>query len=561
MINNYIRGGQIFLHKIRMIAQVWDNTLLISFIISILFSSILTYERFLTLDFYSGITYAKALIVSPLDRIFPESEPVKISAISKMGTYSKNIEAREILKHEGFKRRYDLIIGTFLSSLILALWIMAGFSIVIILLWSKFGKVSSSKAIIKGGNILSALDVAKILRKQFMASEFTIGKMPLVKNSETSHILITGTTGSGKTSCMNEIMPQIRSKNQPAIIVDYTGLMTKRYYDESRGDAIITNSEAGGYIWDFWEDIKDEDNLAIIAASLFENKGGGYDEMWNNASKQFFKDSVRYIAKNNIPKISDLYKLLSIESLEKVHNILKGSVSSSMLDPNNEKTAMSVRTNTIAFIDWMENFRDGNRKISLSNWFTEKRLAKGSWLFLKSSPKQRTKLKAFYSMLLDLSINQIMELGEDYDRRLWMIIDELPALKKLPSLSIALSEFRKYGCSIMASMQSPHQLFEIYGQNNAYSMLDQFNTKFIFRTDEHNFANYLCKGFGDIEYKEAQENYSYGSHEVRDGVHISHIEKKKPILTPADLANLPNLEAYVKLPVADVKVAKVTIKF
>ncbi len=561
MINNYIRGGQIFLHKLRMIKQVWDKTLLIASIVSILLSTFLTYDKFLHLDFYSGLTYLKAIIVSPLDRIFPNSSPVKISAMNNMGVYSKNIDAKEILKHQGFKRRYDLIISTFLSSLILGLWIMLGFSVIIIFVWTKFGKASSSKDIIKGGSILSAVEVSKILKKQFMASDFVIGKMPLVKNSETSHILITGTTGSGKTSCMNEIMPQIRSYNHPAIIVDYTGQMTKKYYDESRGDAIITNNEAGAHIWDFWEDIKDEDNLAIIANSLFTDRGSGYDEMWNNASKQFFKDSARHIAKNNTPKISDLYRLLSIMTLSEVHEALKGSVSASMLDPNNEKTAMSVRTNTIAFIDWMENFREGQRKLSLSNWFSEKKLERGSWLFFKSTPKQRTKLRNFYSMLLDLCINQIMELGQDYDRRIWMVIDELPSLKKLPSLAQALSEFRKYGGCIMASMQSPHQLFELYGQNNAYAMLDQFNTKFIFRTDEHNFASYICKGFGDIEYKEQQENYSYGSHEVRDGVHISSIERKKPLLTPDDLASLANLEAYVKLPIANVRVAKITVGF
>ena len=162
-------------------------------------------------------------------------------------------------------------------------------------------------------------------------------------------------------------------------------------------------------------------------------------------------------------------------------------------------------------------------------------------------------------MLLDLCMNQIMELGEDLDRRIWMVIDELPSLKKLPSLAPSLSEFRKYGGCILASMQSPHQLFEIYGQHSAYSMLDQFNTKFIFRTDEHNFASYLCKGFGEVEYKESQENYSYGSHEMRDGVSTQIIEKRKPLLTPKDLAVLDNLEAYVKLPEKAISVAKIKI--
>jgi type IV secretory pathway TraG/TraD family ATPase VirD4 len=315
------------------------------------------------------------------------------------------------------------------------------------------------------------------------------------------------------------------------------------------------------YSWDFWEDIKDEDNLEIIANALFADKGSGYDEMWNNTSKQLFKDAVHYVATFDEPKVSDLYKLLAKDSIKDIHKKLVGTASASMLDPSNEKTAMSVRTNTIAFISWMENFKETENKVSISKWFTEKNLNQGNWLFFKSTPKQRVKLRAFYSMLLDLCMNQIMELGENTDRRIWMVIDELPALRKLPSLAPSLSEFRKYGGCIIASLQSPHQLFEIYGQHNSYAMLDQFNTKFVFRTDENNFASYLCKSFGEVEYKESQENFSYGSHEMRDGVSMQVIEKKKPLLSPSDLARLENLEAYVKIPEKEISVVKVKVSY
>ena len=175
------------------------------------------------------------------------------------------------------------------------------------------------------------------------------------------------------------------------------------------------------------------------------------------------------------------------------------------------------------------------------------------------SVEERASLKNLYAILLELVINQIMELGEDKERRIWLVIDELPALRKMPNLATALSEFRKYGGSIIASMQSPHQLFDIYGTSTAYSMLDQFNTKFIFRTEEYNFANYLCKGLGNINYIDKSENYSYGSHEVRDGVSISSIEKQKPLLTPNDLASLNNFESYVFLPIKEAKIVKIKI--
>ena len=42
---------------------------------------------------------------------------------------------------------------------------------------------------------------------------------------------------------------------------------------------------------------------------------------------------------------------------------------------------------------------------------------------------------------------------------------------------------------------------------------------------------------------------------------ISMIEKKKSLLSPADLANLANLEAYLKLPESEIRLAKIKVKY
>lgn len=583
MLSNYIRGGQIFLHKMRMLKQVWDKSLILAIIVAFLITAFLDYREYKKLDSSAGITYIKAKFMNSVGF---RKEP-RITAVTKRGIYSRNIKASEILRHSSFKSKYNHIKEVLSESAYKIFAMSAGLFALIMILWSRAGSRNQEKEVIKGGKIFAAKEASKFLKQKKRASDFVVGGMNLVKDSETSHILITGTTGTGKTTCMHELLPQIREKNQPAIVVDYTGQMTSSYADvDKRHDVVIgyesdnayllanevkeqktkcidsnPNKSSKLYSWDFWEDVKDEDNLAIIANALFADKGGGYDEMWNNSSKQFFKDAVHYVSSFKNPQVADLYKILAIDSIKDVHKKLIGMASAAMFNPSNEKTAMSIRTNTIAFIGWMENFKETENKISISKWFTEKNLSKGNWLFFKSTPKQRVKLRAFYSMLLDLCMNQIMELGEDKERRIWMVIDELPSLRKLPSLAPALSEFRKYGGCIIASVQSPHQLFELYGQHNSYAMLDQFNTKFVFRTDENNFASYLCKSFGEVEYKEPQENYSYGSHEMRDGVSMQVIEKKKPLLAASDLANLENLEAYVKVPEKAISVAKIKVSY
>ena len=48
---------------------------------------------------------------------------------------------------------------------------------------------------------------------------------------------------------------------------------------------------------------------------------------------------------------------------------------------------------------------------------------------------------------------------------------------------------------------------------------------------------------------------------MRDGVSFSMIEKKKALLIPVDLANLSNLEAYMKLPESEIRLAKIKVKY
>jgi len=47
--------------------------------------------------------------------------------------------------------------------------------------------------------------------------------------------------------------------------------------------------------------------------------------------------------------------------------------------------------------------------------------------------------------------------GADTKKNLWIILDELPALSKIPRLKTALAEAGKYGGCIVAGVQNIHQ--------------------------------------------------------------------------------------------------------
>jgi type IV secretory pathway TraG/TraD family ATPase VirD4 len=69
----------------------------------------------------------------------------------------------------------------------------------------------------------------------------------------------------------------------------------------------------------------------------------------------------------------------------------------------------------------------------------------------------------------------------------------------------------------------------------------------VFATVDPYNAKKFAEMMGEQEIMEGSENVSYGAHEVRDGVSITHHKKFKPLVRHCDLNELPPLKAYVKV--------------
>ena len=167
---------------------------------------------------------------------------------------------------------------------------------------------------------------------------------------------------------------------------------------------------------------------------------------------------------------------------------------------------------------------------------------------ISSTEKKVDALRPLLSVWLNTAAKSILSLEHSNDLRLWFFIDELPSLHKLPSLITALSRGRKYGAAFVAAIQDLHQLYGIYGNHDAGSLTALFNTKVFYRTQEPDSALWMSKNMGEIEILEKREGFSYGAHEMRDGVSINEERRKEPIIRASQFLELEDLKAYLKLP-------------
>ena len=152
--------------------------------------------------------------------------------------------------------------------------------------WLRRGGTHKQTQHQRGSTFIESKKLAKLIKKKNQASDLTLGRLPLIKNKETSHMLITGTTGSGKTNLFHTLLPQIRSRGDRTIIVDITGDYVFRYYNEAT-DIILNPFDPRSLFWTPWADCQSDVQYDILTHSLIQPKGHSYsDPFWTMPAEQ-----------------------------------------------------------------------------------------------------------------------------------------------------------------------------------------------------------------------------------------------------------------------------------
>jgi hypothetical protein len=130
----------------------------------------------------------------------------------------------------------------------------------------------------------------------------------------------------------------------------------------------------------------------------------------------------------------------------------------------------------------------------------------------------------------------------------WVILDELPTLNKLPKLPEALALARKPNIRLVLGLQGRAQLEARYS-TEAEAMLSQPATKVFLRTSEPRAAEWISKALGEIEFERLRESVNQDKLLVgykRKSHNFSLDRQVKPLVLPSEVMGLRNLTGYLK---------------
>jgi len=541
-LRDLTRGGQTFMHSLRMFMQVFRYGFFSALLLFLCLIIILTHFKTTPYSRYLFCEYLEA----EAKMVFNESAYTHIKNPKGVYLPEVTLPSKQFIKASAtqyhLKQCIDGLAWAIQWSAILS---ASAFALFLFFLQRK-GKRARASEMVSGQGRTTPKALRKQLYAKNEASDLTIAGVPLVLGSEAQHILLAGTTGTGKSVCIQELLDQVRAKKQKAVVFDIDGALVANYYRPEK-DILLNALDERCPSWNIWQECRDKADFETIAHSLMPMHLWGNDPFWVNAAHTIFTELAEKLALQNNTNVY-LLDALFTEKLNSLSRLVEDSPAASLVSDKNEKMALSIKATLSTYCKSLLYLRDDSQDalFSIRRWIEGQ--IQDSWLFIATDAQKIDALKPLLSVWLDIAAKSILSLPPYSKRRLWFFADELPKLHRLPSLMNLLERGRKYGACFVGSIQDVHQVHSVYGRNDAETLTSLFNTKLFFRSSEPQSIAWMSKVTGGLEFIEKKEGFSYGANDMRDGVSIHQERRREPIVKEGEFSELPDLHAFLKLP-------------
>lgn len=112
--------------------------------------------------------------------------------------------------------------------------------------------------------------------------------------AEAQHMQIIGDTGAGKTTLIFQVLRQIRTRGDSAIVYDPAQEFVKRFYDPAHGDVILNPLDQRCPYWGPADELRSRSEAKALAASLFQPPQDKKGEFFIESPQKIFSFLMAY---------------------------------------------------------------------------------------------------------------------------------------------------------------------------------------------------------------------------------------------------------------------------
>ena len=558
-----LRGGQTVFHAIRMWGQLFRAAVLFAAFTTVVVPGWTLWHRTTGAEWYAAgmVTLAEVKLTIGYDpdsgqEIRFEDGTRRVLRIRDIAASVPARQARERIRDVMFQ---SAGLGAMSGGGLIGLFLVA--------FWARGAQLGRQRRI-RGAEMVTAAELRRRVRPPGLRAlallpgaarfrRYSIAGIPYPERTETQHTIVSGTTGSGKTVLISDLVAQIRARGERCVLYDKMGSYTRSFFDADR-DVLMNPLDARAPRWSPFLEARNPRDFDMMAAALIPQQKDTVDPFWVTAARQLFSNGAGVLRQKGITENRVLVDHLLKTDLTALAEAMEGTVAQSIVDPDNPKTALSVRAMLTANLSALEFLPDTGKPFSIREWISDEE--RDGFLFLTSRGDQHASLRGLISTWLEIAVNAMLSLAQHDGRRIWVILDELPTLHQVPSLQPGLAESRQFGGCFVLGVQVASALRDLYGRNGAETISGLCGTRVVLAAPDRDTAQWSADSLGRSEIEEVAEGFSYGANTIRDGVSLTPRRELRALALPSEIMRLENLSGYLKFP-GPFPVASIRLKY
>jgi type IV secretion system protein VirD4 len=155
----------------------------------------------------------------------------------------------------------------------------------------------------------------------------------------------------------------------------------------------------------------------------------------------------------------------------------------------------------------------------------------------------RPVLNLFFQQAIGLQTRELPEHNPALTHQVLMMLDEFPALGRIPIIAEAISYLPGYNVRLFMVIQAPSQLREVYGQNTAETMMKTLAARIVYAPKDFSDAKEISDELGMTTVKaKTVSRPMFGSGRT-PSVNVS--EQRRPLLLPQEVKELGRLQEII----------------
>jgi type IV secretory pathway TraG/TraD family ATPase VirD4 len=375
----------------------------------------------------------------------------------------------------------------------------------------------------------------------------------LPPEDELKHFKIIGTTGTGKSTAIRELLAAALERGDRAIIADPDGGYQTRLYRRRRGDMLLNPFEAASARWDPYAEIADPYDVEHLSSALIPSSNDASAAEWRGYARTFLSAVLRVARRSSRRDCAELWRLLSTATADELKPLVAGTPAQPFLDPENARMFGSIRSVAVSALAALEHVgRQRSAPISVRAW-VRSTAARGA-LFIPYKAAHIAALRSMIATWMRLAIFEALNSVEGRDQRLWFVVDELDALGAIDGLKDALARLRKFGGRCVLGFQSIAQVSGTYG-TDAQTIVENCGNSLILRcsaSENGGTSQFASRLIGEREVVKRQASrgsdresafWSRGSRRSRS---TSDQYVTEAAVLPSQIEQLPDFCGYLK---------------